>query len=151
MSAQRNDVTEVVRQQHKDVTARLAAVQHKTGEDRNHEFRALVEILTGHETAEEAVIYPVLRDIGDNGVKIADARTSEEAAATVILTHLQTLDTNSSEFMTAFTDFADKVHQHAAHEEAEVLPLLTSTITEAQRFEMGRAFLESEQHASSKK
>ena len=148
MAALQNDVTEVVRQQHLDVTGRLAAVQHKTGDNRAQEFHALVEILTGHETAEETVIYPVLRGIGDNGVKIADARTAEEAAATVILTHLQTLDTNSSDFVTAFTDFAGKVHEHAAHEEAEVLPLLTSTITEAQRIEMGKAFLATQQHAS---
>jgi hemerythrin superfamily protein len=148
MSSSQHDVTEVVRQQHKDVTLRLAAVTQKAGQDRNHEFLTLVDLLTDHETAEEAVIYPVLRGIGDNGFKIAEARTSEEAAATVLLTHLKTLDTNSTEFITAFTDFADKVHAHAASEEAEVLPLLTSNVTEAERFEMGQAFLDTIQHAS---
>lgn len=71
-----NDVTEVVLSQHKDVAARLSAVLNKTGSDRSEEFESLAEFLAVHEAAEESVIYPALRKLGDERTRIADDRTT---------------------------------------------------------------------------
>ena len=144
-----NDVTEVVLSQHKDVAARLSAVLNKTGTDRTEEFESLAEFLAVHEAAEESVIYPALRKLGDEGTRIADDRTREESAASDVLTKLKGFDTGSHEFETTFTEFSAKVHEHAASEEAEVLPLLTSTTNSEQRQEMGDAFLASQHGVSS--
>jgi hypothetical protein len=70
-----------------------------------------------------------------------EARTQEEGAASDVVTNLKGLDTGSVEFETMFTGFSAKVHQHAASEEAEVLPLLSSSTTPEQRHAMGEAFL----------
>ena len=141
MATNENDVTEVVLEQHKDVVQRLSAVLSKTGSDRTEEFESLAKFLPAHEAAERAVIYPALRALGAEGTRIAEARTQEEGAASDVITKLKGLDTGSAEFETMFTEFSAKVHQHAASEEAEVLPLLNSSTTLEQRQTMGEVFL----------
>ena len=141
MTTNENDVTTVVFAQHKDVAQRLSAVLNKTGSDRTEEFESLATFLPLHEGAEEAVIYPALRALGDAGTRVAEARTREESAAGDVIARLKGLDTGSAEFEATFTEFSAKVHEHAAMEEAEVLPLLNSVTTLEQRQAMGEAFL----------
>jgi hemerythrin superfamily protein len=149
MATNGHDVAQVVRDQHKDVAERLAAVLSKTGNDRTEEFESLTKFLPVHEAAEESVIYPTLRAISDEGARIADARTQEENAASEMITKLKGLDTHSAEFETSFSEFSAKVHQHAASEEAEVLPLLTSSTSIEQRQSMGESFLANQMGLSS--
>ena len=141
MTTTRTDVTGVVLEQHKDVAERLSAVLNKIGNDRAEEFESLAEFLAAHEAAEESVIYPALRMLGDEGIRIADDRTNEEGVASAVLARLKGFNTDSNEFETMFAEFTEKVHEHAAREEAEVIPLLTSVTTTEQREEMGDAFL----------
>jgi hypothetical protein len=61
-----------------------------------------------------------------------------------ILTKLKSLDTGSHDFENLFTEFSSKVHEHAASEESEVIPLLTSSVRPEERQEMGDAFLASQ-------
>lgn len=144
MATNEHDVTKVVLEQHKDVAQRLSAVLKKAGSDRNEEFESLAKFLAVHEAAEQAVIYPALRALGGEGTRIAEARTQEEGAASDVIAKLKGLDTGSAEFETTFTEFSAKVHEHAASEEAEVLPLLNSSTTLEQRHAMGEAFLASQ-------
>jgi len=139
-----NDVTTVVLEQHKQVAQRLDAVRTATGSARADEFDALAALLGVHETAEETVIYPALRKLGDEGTRVADKRTHEEDAAKEILTKLKGLDTGSQEFEALFEEFSSKVHAHAASEESEVIPLLTSSVSPEERQAMGEAFLASQ-------
>lgn len=145
MTTADHDVTTVVLAQHKDVVGRLAAVANASGADRGAEFASLAALLTAHETAEQAVIYPALRKVGGEGTRIADERTSEEAAAKDTLAKLQGMDTGSAEFEALFSEFSGKVHAHAASEEAQVLPLLTQSTTPEARQLMGDAFLAAQQ------
>jgi hemerythrin superfamily protein len=145
MTTADNDVTTVVLAQHKDVTARLAAVANAAGADRGAEFASLAALLTAHETAEQAVIYPALRKVGAEGTRIADERTSEEVAAKDTLAKLQSMATGSAEFEALFSEFSGKVHAHAASEEAQVLPLLAQSTTPEARQAMGDAFLAAQQ------
>jgi hemerythrin-like domain-containing protein len=139
-----NDVTTVVLEQHKEVAQRLAAVLNAAGNARSAEFDSLAALLGVHETAEETVIYPALRKLGDEGTRVADARTHEEDAAKEILAKLKSLDTSSQDFEALFAEFSSKVHEHAASEESEVIPLLTSSVSAEDRQAMGDAFLASQ-------
>jgi hemerythrin superfamily protein len=141
MTTADHDVTSVVLAQHKEVGGRLAAVAKATGAERGTEFASLAALLIAHETAEQAVIYPALRKLGAEGVRIADERTGEEGAAKDTLTKLQAMDTGSAEFETLFGEFSAKVHAHADSEEAQVIPLLTQSTTPEDRRSMGDAFL----------
>jgi hemerythrin superfamily protein len=144
MTTADNDVTTVVLAQHKEVAQRLDAVLNATGSGRSVEFDSLAAFLGVHETAEETVIYPVLRKLGDEGTRVADARTHEEDAAKEILTKLKSLGAASQDFTDLFTEFSSKVHAHAASEEAEVIPLLTSSVSAEERQSMGDAFVASQ-------
>jgi hemerythrin superfamily protein len=144
MPAADNDVTTVVLEQHKQVVRQLDAVRIATGSARADEFDSLATMLDAHETAEETVIYPALRKLGDEGTRVADNRTHEEDAAKEILTKLKGLDTGSPAFDVLFGEFSSKVHAHAASEESEVIPLLTSSVFAEERQAMGDAFLASQ-------
>jgi hemerythrin superfamily protein len=144
MATAEHDVSELVVAQHGDVGQRLSAVLSKTGSDRTDEFESLAKFLPVHEAAEQAVIYPALLALGDEGHRIVEARTQEEVAASDLITTLKGLDTGSVEFETMFIEFSAKVHQHAASEEAEVLPLLNSNTTLERRQAMGEEFLASQ-------
>jgi len=149
MTTNEHDVSELVLTQHRDVAKRLSAVLEHTGAERTAAFESLATFLPVHEAAEQAVIYPALRALGDEGTRIVEARIKEESAASEVITKLTGLDTNSAAFETLFTEFGVKVHEHAASEEAEVLPLLNGATTLEQRNVMGAAFLASQAGALS--
>jgi hemerythrin superfamily protein len=144
MTTADNDVTTVVLAQHHEVAQRLDAVLKAAHSGRSREFESLAALLGAHETAEETVIYPVLRKLGDEGTRVADARTDEEDAAKEILTKLKGLDAGSQDFAALFTEFRSKVHEHAASEESEVIPLLKSSVSAEDRQAMGEAFIASQ-------
>jgi hemerythrin superfamily protein len=144
MTATDSDVTNVVLAQHKEVAQRLDAVLNAAPGGRAVEFDSLAALLGVHETAEETIIYPVLRKLGDEGTRVADARTHEEDAAKEILTKLKGLDADAEDFTALFKEFSSKVHEHAASEEGEVLPLLTSSVSAQERQAMGNAFVASQ-------
>jgi hemerythrin superfamily protein len=144
MTTADNDVTTLVLAQHKEVAKRLDAVHKAPPSERAAEFDSLAALLDVHETAEETVIYPVLRKLGDDGTRIADARTTEEDAAKEVLGKLKALDAASDDFAALFTEFSAKVHAHATSEEGEVIPLLTSSVSAEERQAMGSAFVASQ-------
>ncbi len=141
MTTTDNDVATVVLEQHKDVARRLDAVMNETGSARTDAFASLAKLLGSHETAEQTVIYPALRKLGDEGTRVADDRTQEEAAAEDVLTKLKGLEAGSEDFELLFRDFSAKVHEHAASEESEVIPLLMASVSAEERRAMGDAFL----------
>ena len=144
MSTTDNDVNAVLLEQHQQVAQRLDAVRTAKGSVRAEEFDALAALLDGHETAEETLIYPALRKLGDEGARVADQRTHEEDAAKEILTKLKGLETDSQDFDVLFEEFSSKVHAHAESEEREVLPLLTGSVSPEDRQAMGDAFVASQ-------
>ncbi len=144
------NVSAIVLRQHDEVASRLAAVKGHAGHSRQDEFEALAALLTVHEAAEESVIYPVLRELGDDGKRIADAREREEKAADEMLAKLKTLDIDSREFDSLFSDFSAAVHAHASSEKAEVIGLLNSSVSAHQLETMGTAFQESQKSVASR-
>ena len=140
------DITDVVLKQHKEATRQLAAVLDASNDDRAQAFASLEALLSGHEEAEEAVIYPALRKLGDEGTKVADARTHEEEATKKTLAKLHAMEATSAEFTTSLRESSAAVHNHAASEESEVLPLLKRSMSDTERQSMGDAFLAAQKH-----
>lgn len=137
--ASRENAVEFLRQQHDLVRELFAAVARETGDARREAFEPLVRLLAVHETAEEMVIYPAIRNEGDEGKRIADARTQEEDQAKKALSDLEKLDPSSPEFDEPFTAFRATVESHAESEEREVFPLLDRTTDDTQLERMAAA------------
>jgi len=133
-------VIDLIETQHRQVQQLFTAVASGDGQPREDAFCELRRMLAIHETAEEEVVYPALRSAGEDGRRIADARTAEEAQATKQLAALEQLDPAGSEFETAFETFRKAVLAHAEAEERDVLPLLRSSQDAQMLARMASAF-----------
>ncbi len=118
------DVLDVIKSQHDEVKRLFTQVTAAKGEQLEATFCDLRRMLAIHETAEEEVVYPVLRGIGDEGKRVAEARTTEEAEATKMLARLEGMEAGSGEFTKLLATFRTAVLHHAESEEAEVFPLI---------------------------
>ena len=79
-------------------------------------------MLAVHETAEEEVVYPLLRRLGDHGTSVAEARIAEEDEAKDVLSELETLDPAGAEFATRINVLHQAVLGHAENEDAKSCP-----------------------------
>jgi hemerythrin superfamily protein len=135
------DAIRFIAQQHEQVRTLLQTIASASGEAQRQPFETLVRLLAVHETAEEMVIYPTLREAGEEGDRVADARLKEEDEAKKVLSELEKLDPATAEFEAMFTAFRSSVESHAESEEREVFPLL-ERITDKERLRRMAAALE---------
>lgn len=110
--------------QHQKVSQLIEAVRDGTGQARQDYFDQLRELLAVHETAEELILRPITRTEVPGGDMVADARMAEENEAKKVLADLEKMDVDSTEFTTAFANFADDVLAHAHNEETYEFPLV---------------------------
>jgi hemerythrin superfamily protein len=122
-----SSVTDLIRRQHLDIERLFEDVEGGAGDDRRQAFECLVRLLAVHETAEEEVVYPVVRHADPSGDAIVDARTAEESAAKSLLAELERVGPNHGDFPSKLDDLRVAVLEHARQEEATVLPLLERT------------------------
>ena len=135
-----DDIVDLILAQHQEAKKGLAEVSDANPEDRGHLFDALAKVLTAHEAAEEAAIYPTLRQLGDTASAMVKARVGEESKGKAALAKLQAMDASTDEFERTFEEFRAAVLEHATHEEVEIIPLLCSALTEQERVQMAAAF-----------
>ena len=125
MTTDQRDVVALLLEDHAEAKSLLAKVEASQGSEREEAFRDLVYELVRHETVEEELVYPQVRQLLVDGDAVADARTKEEAAATRMLADLEKLDVDSQDFDRKFTQLRDDVLAHANAEEREVFPRLS--------------------------
>jgi hemerythrin superfamily protein len=119
-----HDVVELILEDHREAKDLLDRVETSSGEEKRDAFRHLVHELARHETAEEEVVYPVIRRSLLDGDAVADARIEEEDEANQLLADLENLDSDSAAFDAKFAELRDAVLAHANAEEIDVLPRL---------------------------
>ena len=136
---QANDVVSIISEQHAQVRQLIGTIKAAAPDARANPLRELAGMLHAHETAEQSVVYPAIRELGDEGERVAQQRITEEEQASQVLAELEAADPSTPEFEQSFTAFSGDVEQHARSEEAEVLPLLEK-FDEARRAELGDAF-----------
>src|SRR3954468_6747855 len=120
--------TQLLREQHQNVKQMFSQLAAAEGAQRGELFDCLRATLAVHETAEEMIIYPALRNVGDEGNRIADQRIEEENEAKRVLADLEKVGVEGTGFESQFEQFRSSVLRHAEAEEAEVFPLLDSKL-----------------------
>jgi hemerythrin superfamily protein len=118
------DVVDLLLQQHQQIKRMLSDVEMARGDELRDRFHELVRFLAVHESAEEMVVHPSARDLGDRAEAVVDSRLQEEKDAKEALAHLYDLGTDDPSFAARFSVFAASVVQHAEREEADEFPLL---------------------------
>lgn len=134
-----DDVVTYLKNQHEEIKACFARVSSATGEQKQEEFDQLRRLLAVHETAEEEVVHPRAKREIANGEKVVDARLEEENEAKHVLSELEKLDVNSSEFAAKLESFRKDVVAHAEAEEHEEFNQLAGELDEDQLSRMRRA------------
>ncbi len=107
-------------------------------------FVELRQLLAVHETAEEMVVHPRVRQEVADGDELVDARLKEEHTAKEMLSKLEEMDIDSSEFLEELTKFRDAVIDHAEHEENEEFTQLEGNLTADDRGRLAKAVLAAE-------
>jgi hemerythrin superfamily protein len=139
-STSNQDVTQFILSQHEQVKSLFSQIGAGKGKSAEDAFCQLRRLLAVHETAEEEIVYPVLRAQGDRGKQVVEARLAEESEGKTVLAELEELEVGSAEFEKTFEKFRSAVLEHATHEEQEVLPLLRESQTPDKLQSMGRMF-----------
>ena len=130
-------VTDRLRQQHAEVEALFTAFDEASGAQRVEVFDCLRRALAVHETAEEVVVYPAARLLGEEAAAIAEARTAEEGQAKQALADLEKLGPDGDGFGVQVRLFRQQVIAHAESEERELFPLLETGLTPEDLRQMG--------------
>jgi hemerythrin superfamily protein len=130
---------------HREIEQAFAQGLHAAdASSRQEAARRLAELLTGHSTAEEAVIYPAI--VEHSGKSHAAMAFEEQSMAKVQLAMLEQLDPMSQEWREKLEHLQGAVQQHVYQEEsswfpdvAQNAPILVQTrLTERYREEYER-------------
>ncbi|MDN3351821.1 hemerythrin domain-containing protein [Actinomadura sp. DC4] len=110
--------------QHEEIRDLCRIVESTTGERRADAFDRLRRLLAVHETAEEEIIHPLVRNSLPRGDEIVDARLAEERLGKRMLRELERMGTSGPSFTPMFARFRTAVLEHAEREENEEFPIL---------------------------
>ena len=122
----REDVITLLERQHKEIRRVFGEVEQAKGDARREAFRDLVRLLSVHETAEELLVHPEVRQQADGGPVVED-RLAEEHRAKVLLSNLDKMGPDAEGFDDLLVKLRDDVFAHAEREEREEFPLLRKT------------------------
>jgi hemerythrin superfamily protein len=122
------DVLDLLHRQHEEIRRLFTELETAAGKDRKDLFHSLVRLLAVHETAEEEVVHPQVRDL-TGGLPIVEARLGEEHRAKALLSTLADIGPDAEGFDTLLTQLRDDVLAHAEHEEREEFPLLRKELS----------------------
>jgi hemerythrin superfamily protein len=139
--ATQSTATELLRQQHEQVKKLFAAFDQSAGDQRQEIFDSIRVLLAMHETAEEMIVYPEARHLGDDAERAVKARLDEEDEAKKALASLEKRGVDDDGFEKDFAAFRESVLQHATAEETEVFPLLDANLDQHKLREMAETVL----------
>jgi hemerythrin superfamily protein len=117
-------VTELLRERHQQVKEMFQQMDTAAGDERAELFDCLRATLAVHETAEEIVVYPAARKLGEAAARVVEARLKEEDQAKHVLAELEKAGPDGPGFPGRFNTFRTAATAHAEAEERELFPLL---------------------------
>jgi hemerythrin superfamily protein len=118
------DVIALLERQHREIRALFTELETADADRRKDLFHELVRLLAVHETAEEEVVHPEIRDLDPAAESVVEARIGEEHRAKELLTTLQSMGPDAEGFDTLLVQLREDVLAHAEHEEREEFPFL---------------------------
>jgi hemerythrin superfamily protein len=124
------NLVDLLRFEHEQQRALLAELNAASDERGAVSFRQLARLLATHESAEEIVLYPVVRANFDDGDRLARLATEQEAAIKKALANLQTGDLaradrpSTSLVRTGLQEVEELVYAHHELEERQILASL---------------------------
>jgi hypothetical protein len=133
------DVFQVLKKDHDEVKAMLAQLEEgprvssgATAEQvafRKQAVDAMIIEESKHEAAEQAYFWPAVKQLGPEGLRVAEIGLEQETEADPVLADLDRLKADDAEFEERLAAFIFAARGHIAFEEAHAWPLLRASIT----------------------
>jgi hemerythrin-like domain-containing protein len=141
-TAAQRDVIQILTHDHREVESmfvELEALRGASDSDAARRRKDLVDQVTielvRHSVAEEAEVYPLVRDRID--VAEAEQAKHEHAEAEETMKRLDGLDGDDPEFASALDTLMTEIREHVAEEESEMFPRLRATFSQQELLELG--------------
>jgi hemerythrin superfamily protein len=141
-SDQQRDVIEVLTHDHREVESmfvELEGLRGATDSDAVRRRKDLVDQVTielvRHSVAEEAEVYPLVRDRID--VAEAEQAKHEHAEAEETMKRLDGMDADDPQFAAELETLMTEIREHVAEEEGEMFPRLRQTFNADELVELG--------------
>ena len=122
------DIVDLLTDDHDLVRSLFEELETCSADERGDLFGRIVHELARHEAAEEAVVHPTTRDEVDDGGTVARTALHEESKAETLMADMESMHSESDEFLASFRELRDDVLQHATYEESEEFPRLRETL-----------------------
>ncbi|GIF17238.1 hemerythrin domain-containing protein [Actinoplanes teichomyceticus] len=135
------DIVEIIKEQHRQVEELLT----QAAEDSADQAALLAEVarmLLPHSEAEEDFVYPTIREkAAETGDEVRDG-VEEHHQIEDMLKNLLDGSPDDPGFRGTIAAITGELRHHVQEEEEELLPILADRLSDAEREEMGRRFVE---------
>ncbi|MEE1761247.1 MULTISPECIES: hemerythrin domain-containing protein [unclassified Streptomyces] len=120
------DVIEELKADHREVAELFGKIEElPSGDPKRKEYADLVTIeLVRHSVAEEAYLYPAVREHLSNGDAVADRELADHTAAERTMKDLERCAVDDPEFDRLVTQLMAEVRHHVRDEESNLFPQL---------------------------
>ncbi len=125
-----DDLTATLKQYHHEIDHLLDLIdEHPPGDGRREELigKLFVEVMR-HQVAEVTFVDPLIRMRIDDGDDVAAAELGQHEQLEASLRGLERVDDGTQDFESALHELRASLHDHAGHQERQVLPLLYAAI-----------------------
>ena len=134
-------VTTILKKDHRMVSAMIATIQAMPKVNRKA-IKTLVEQLYSnvivHETAEDEVVYSMIRNVGSEDARSAiDRAYREQETVKTMIEELRTLDPLGARFDQRLQEFKETITDHANLEESSVFTAIEDRVSEDRQTVMG--------------
>lgn len=133
------DVVEELKTDHREVEELFGRIEQlPSGNPQRKEYADLVTIeLVRHSVAEEAYLYPAVREHVPDGDALADRELEDHAAAERTMKELERCEADNPEFDRLMTQLMTEIRQHVQDEESNLFPRLTQSCPADKLSELG--------------
>lgn len=134
-----DDVLAELAVDHREIEALFAALEGGTldAAERQEAVEQVVAELVRHAVAEEAWLYPAIRERLDDGNAIADRETSEHHEVEQLLYALEGHDPHAPAFRPVLDQLMTTVRGHVAEEERQLFPALRAAYSPQELHDLG--------------
>ncbi len=137
----REEWIRLIVEQHKQIETLISQAATATGADaRRKAMREFERVLTGHATAEEAVLYPDMAEF--SGKTHAGMGYEEHAMTKIQVAKLEKLDPMSDEWGEKIDHIRSALEQHMYQEEGSWMPDLAEKLPQTDRIRLTERFVE---------
>ncbi|TMR20516.1 hemerythrin domain-containing protein [Nonomuraea turkmeniaca] len=137
---EQQDVIAVLVTDHREVEEMFTQLEHMVGridEKAKTLSEQVVIELVRHSVAEEAYLYPAVREHVPGGDALADEEIAEHAEAEETMKRLEGLESSDAEFWPTLEQLMGQIRHHLRDEENDLFPRLRQACSEAELLELG--------------